>query len=48
MRFLRHKSGTAALEWLVVAIIVVAVLGTILWNIFQQLASRYADVAKGL
>ncbi len=48
MRFLLSERGTAALEWITVAVIVVGVVGAILWNIFQQLASRYVDIYNGL
>jgi uncharacterized Rmd1/YagE family protein len=48
MQFMLNRRGTAALEWIAVAVIVVAVVGTILWNIFQQLAVRYVDIYNGL
>jgi hypothetical protein len=48
MKFLLSRRGTVALEWITVAVIVVAVVGTVLWNIFQQLAARYVNVYNGL
>jgi len=48
MRFFLSRGGTAALEWITVAVIVVAVIGIVLWNIFQQLAARYVAIYNGL
>ncbi len=48
MRFLFNRRGTATLEWLTVAVIVVAVIGVILWQVFNRLSARYTDVYNDL
>jgi Flp pilus assembly pilin Flp len=48
MRFLRDKAGDVSVEYIVVMAIAIAVVGPILYAIFQALQARYVDVYKGL
>jgi len=40
MRFLKGSTSQSAVEWLVVAIIIVGVVGGMIWSIHVSLADR--------
>lgn len=40
MRFLTGTGSQSAVEWLVVAVIIVAVVGGMIWSIHQSLADK--------
>lgn len=48
MNFLRDKSGTSTVEWLVIAVIIVAVVGGILLTLFDTIQSKLTDINDAL
>lgn len=48
MRFLRGKSGTSTVEWLIVGVIIVAVVGGALLALFGTLQVKFEDINNDL
>ncbi|MGC8946377.1 MAG: hypothetical protein ACP5N6_09500 [Anaerolineae bacterium] len=48
MQFLKSAWGTATMEWLIVAAIVVSLIGTILFSLAQAIGNRLESIANGL
>ena len=48
MRFLRNVSGQSLVEWLVVAVIIVAVVGAVLLALFTTLSGKLQAVNDAL
>ncbi len=48
MRFLTGTRAQSAVEWLVVAIIIVAVVGGMIWSIHVTLADKLRDYNDAL
>ena len=48
MRFLRGIRATASLEWLVVAVVIVAVIGAILLGVFDAVRDKLAAIRDSL
>ena len=48
MRFLIERSGQSMVEWLVVAVIIVAVVGAILLTLFTTLSGKLRAVNDAL
>jgi len=48
MRFLKNTSGQSLVEWLVVAVIIVAVVGAVLLTLFTTLSSKLQAVNDAL
>jgi len=45
---LADEGGDAAVEWLVLASLVIALIGSVLWSIFANLRVKLTDVNNGL
>ncbi|MBO9369928.1 MAG: hypothetical protein J7575_02385 [Chloroflexi bacterium] len=48
MRFLREARATASLEWLIVAVVIVAVIGATLLGVFDAVRNRLAAIRDSL
>ncbi len=48
MTFLRKQSGQGMIEWLVVTVIIVAVIGVVLLTLFGTLSGKLQDVNNAL
>jgi hypothetical protein len=48
MEFLKSTQAQNAVEWLVVAALLVAVLGGMLWSIFNSLADKLGEYNDAL
>jgi hypothetical protein len=48
MKFLRGKSGTSAVEWLAVGVIVIAALGGVLLALFDTMRVKFQGINDAL
>jgi Flp pilus assembly pilin Flp len=48
MKFLRGKAGQSLVEWLVVAVIIVGVVGGVLITLFTTLRAKFQGVNDAL
>ena len=48
MRFVRDAGATGTVEWLVVAVIVVAVVGSVLLSLAHSVSDKLEQIANGL
>ena len=48
MRFIQESSATASLEWLAVAVVIIAVIGAVLWGVFGAVRDKLAAIRDSL
>lgn len=48
MKFLLGKKGTSTVEWLLVGVIIVAILGTVLLALFGTLETKFEGINNDL
>ncbi len=48
MRFIQESGATASLEWLAVAVVIIAVIGAVLWGVFGAVRDKLAAIRDSL